>query len=437
MDPADQEPRSAPVQQAVTQQGILLGQHDANIRALISANQTLAQQVASLSAQLASLQAPGSPDRISGTSLRLETISSGTFKRCPPNHSQGKALTWAEARFAGRTFSGLTFLRLPRGVSHWVLSPQLPLLCSQAFFTITQDRWPSRITPLSFGTLAWQGGLDRGRHCVQPSTMGSPPSASSFNGSPFRLSSILGQEENFIDEQAAEQAGHSLGAAGETPQRPRSGWPNPGSGATIFTKLDLRNAYHMVRIREGDEWKTAFNTPLGHFEYLVMPFGLTNNAPAVNLPDHQLHVRQVLQRLLENRLFVKKEKCEFHASQVDFLGFIIKEGCVQADPAKVRAVAEWPIPTNRKILQRFLGFANFYRRFIRNYSQEAAPLTALTSPSRPFVWSEEAEKAFNRLRTLFTTAPVLVQPDPAQQFVVEVDASDIGVGAVLSQRRGV
>ncbi|KAI3366538.1 hypothetical protein L3Q82_000667 [Scortum barcoo] len=156
-----------------------------------------------------------------------------------------------------------------------------------------------------------------------------------------------------------------------------------------------------------------------------------------NLPDHQLHVRQVLQRLLENRLFVKKEKCEFHASQVDFLeSFIIKEGCVQADPAKVRAVAEWPIPTNRKLLQRFLGFANFYRRFIRNYSQEAAPLTALTSPSRPFVWSEEAEKAFNRLRTLFTTAPVLVQPDPAQQFVVEVDASDIGVGAVLSQRRG-
>ncbi|KAI3370806.1 hypothetical protein L3Q82_007124 [Scortum barcoo] len=183
----------------------------------------------------------------------------------------------------------------------------------------------------------------------------------------------------------------------------------PYDCATIFTKLDLRNAYHLVRIREGDEWKTAFNTPLGHFEYLVMPFGLTN-APAVfqalindvlrdflnrfvfvylddiliysrNLPDHQLHVRQVLQRLLENRLFVKKEKCEFHASQVDFLGFIIKEGCVQADPAKVRAVAEWPIPTNRKLLQRFLGFANFYRRFIRNYSQEAAPLTALTSPS--------------------------------------------------------
>ncbi|KAI3356909.1 hypothetical protein L3Q82_003555 [Scortum barcoo] len=252
-----------------------------------------------------------------------------------------------------------------------------------------------------------------------------------------------GAEENFIDKQAAEQAG----IPSEPLERPRNalagGWPDSSSGATIFTKLDLCNAYHLVRIREGDEWKTAFNTPLGHFEYMVMPFGLTN-APAVfqalindvlrdflnrfvfvylddiliyskNLSDHQLHVRQVLQRLLENRLFVKKEKCEFHASQVNFLGFVIKKGCVQADPEKVRAVAEWPIPTNPR---------------------KAAPLTALTSPSRPFVWNEEAEKAFNRLRTLFTTAPVLVQPDPAQQFVVEVDASDIGVGAVLSQRRG-
>ncbi|KAI3366741.1 hypothetical protein L3Q82_009226, partial [Scortum barcoo] len=97
------------------------------------------------------------------------------------------------------------------------------------------------------------------------------------------------------------------------------------AGATIFTKLDLHNAYHLVRIRDRDEWKTAFNTPLGHFEYLMMP----------DLSDHQLHVRQVLQRLLENRLFVKKEKCEFHASQVNFLGFILKKGCVQADPEKL------------------------------------------------------------------------------------------------------
>ncbi|KAI3354966.1 hypothetical protein L3Q82_004757 [Scortum barcoo] len=139
----------------------------------------------------------------------------------------------------------------------------------------------------------------------------------------------------------------------------------PLQGAVIFTKLDLRNTYHLVRIREGDEWKTAFNTPLGHFEYLVMPFGLTN-APAVfqalindvlrdflnhfvfvylddilifsrSLKEHQSHVHQVLQRLLENRLYVKKEKCEFHTSRVSFLGFIVERGQVQADPEKVDA----------------------------------------------------------------------------------------------------
>lgn len=238
----------------------------------------------------------------------------------------------------------------------------------------------------------------------------------------------------------------------------------PLQGATIFTKLDLRNAYHLVRIKQGDEWKTAFNTPLGHFEYLVMPFGLTN-APAVfqalvndvlrdflnrfvfvylddilifsrELSEHRHHVRLVLQRVLENKLFVKAEKCEFHARSVSFLGFIIKSGQIEADPAKIQAVTEWPTPSNKKQLQRFLGFANFYRRFIRDYSRVASPLTKLTSAKHPFQWTAEAEKAFGKLKGLFTTAPVLVQPDPSKQFIVEVDASDVGVGAVLSQRSG-
>lgn len=233
-------------------------------------------------------------------------------------------------------------------------------------------------------------------------------------------------------------------------------------GATVFSKLDLRNAYHLVRIREGDEWKTAFNTPSGHYEYLVMPFGLTN-APAVfqglvndvlrdllnvcvfvylddilifskSTQEHVIHVRQVLKRLLENHLFVKAEKCSFHTSEVSFLGFVIKAGNIQMDPAKTRAVADWPQPSTRKELQRFLGFANFYRRFIRNYSAVAAPLTALTSPQVPFQWTSVAARAFGELKTRFTSAPILVFPDPARQFVVEVDASDTGVGAVLSQR---
>ena len=193
-------------------------------------------------------------------------------------------------------------------------------------------------------------------------------------------------------------------------------------GATIFSKLDLLNAYHLVRISEGDEWKTAFNTPSGHYEYLVMPFGLTS-APAVfqgllnnvlrdmlnicvfvylddilifskTKQDHVQHVRRVLQRLLENQLFVKAEKCEFHVPEVSFLGFIVGTGNVQMDPAKTRAVTGWSTPSNRKELQRFLGFAHFYRRFIRNYSSVAAPLTALTSLSVPFRWSSVAERAF-------------------------------------------
>ncbi|KAI2644146.1 Transposon Tf2-6 polyprotein [Labeo rohita] len=233
-------------------------------------------------------------------------------------------------------------------------------------------------------------------------------------------------------------------------------------GAKVFTKLDLRNAYHLVRIREGDEWKTAVNTPTGHFEYRVLPFGLTN-APAVfqalindvlrdmvnrfvfvylddilifsfSLQVHTQHVCQVLKRLLENQLYVKAEKCVFHAKSVLFLGHIISAEGIKADPAKVRAVAEWPTPDSWKALQRFLGFANFYRRFIRNFSLVAAPLTALTSPKIPFRWNCQAQEAFDVLKSRFISAPVPCLPDPERQFIVEVDASEVGVGAVLSQR---
>uniref|UniRef100_A0A1A8D4D5 Gypsy retrotransposon integrase-like protein 1 n=1 Tax=Nothobranchius kadleci TaxID=1051664 RepID=A0A1A8D4D5_NOTKA len=235
----------------------------------------------------------------------------------------------------------------------------------------------------------------------------------------------------------------------------------PVQDASIFTKLDLRNAYHLVRIKEGDEWKTAFKTPVGHFEYLVMPFGLTN-APAVfqslvnsvladfvnkfvtvylddilifsrTPEEHSKHVRAVLHRLLENRLYVKAEKCEFHVPSVKFLGFVLESGRLGPDPEKVQAVQSWPTPTTRKELQRFLGFANFYRCFIKGYSQIASPLTQLTSIKRPFVWDSTAESAFSALKDKFTQAPVLTRPDPSRQFTLEVDASDTGVGAVLSQ----
>ena len=166
-----------------------------------------------------------------------------------------------------------------------------------------------------------------------------------------------------------------------------------------------------MRIRKKDEWKTVFKTPLAHFEYLVMPLGLTN-APAVfqnlvndilrdmlgrfvfiylddilinsqNLEEHVQHVCLVLQRFLENWLYVK---CKFHVTSVDFLGFILECGQVRADPMKIRAVTDWPVLESRKHLQRFLGFPNFYRRFIRDYSWVAAPLTRLTSVKLPYRW---------------------------------------------------
>ncbi len=153
-----------------------------------------------------------------------------------------------------------------------------------------------------------------------------------------------------------------------------------------------------------------------------------------SLQVHVQHVRRVLQRLLENRLFAKAEKCMFHAQSVTFLGSVVSAEGISMDPDKVRAVIDWPVPDSRVALQRFLGFANFYRRFIRNFSQVAAPLTFLTSSKTRFAWSEAAQGAFDRLKGLFTSAPILITPDPEKQFIVEVDASNVGVGAILSQR---
>ncbi|XP_062843452.1 interferon-induced very large GTPase 1-like [Trichomycterus rosablanca] len=203
--------------------------------------------------------------------------------------------------------------------------------------------------------------------------------------------------------------------------------------AKIFTKLDLRNAYHLICIREGDEWKTAFNTPSGHYEYLVMPFGLTN-APAVFQAFINDALRDMINRLLRNHLYVKPQKCECQLGETTFLEFIIREGQIQIDPSKTQAVWDWPTPSSIKEVQRFLGFANFYRRFIRGFSFIAAPISALTKKSRhPFRWNLEAEAAFQELKRRFTSAPILALHDPARPFIVEVDALNVGVGAIISQ----
>ncbi len=153
--------------------------------------------------------------------------------------------------------------------------------------------------------------------------------------------------------------------------------------------------------------------------------------------DHIKQVRSVLQRLLTHQLYAKFEKCEFHQTSVSFLGYVISSGGVAMEDKKVQAVIDWPQPVTLKELQRFLGFANFYRRFIRNFSTVAAPMTSMLKRGRQrLVWTPAAIAAFQKLKERFTTAPILHHPDPKREFTVEVYASSTGIGAILSQRHG-
>lgn len=176
--------------------------------------------------------------------------------------------------------------------------------------------------------------------------------------------------------------------------------------AKFFTLLDLKDAYWLVRIREGDEWKTAFRTCYGLFEYLIMPFGLSN-APSnfqahVNrcfndmidqflqvymddflvysktFEEHVQHVRKVLQQVIDSNMKVLLKKCIFHTNKVQFLGYEVSTTGVNMLPDRVKCINEWKEPTDVKSLQSFLGFCNFYRSFIPRYSEIAAPLTNLT-----------------------------------------------------------
>ena len=231
--------------------------------------------------------------------------------------------------------------------------------------------------------------------------------------------------------------------------------------AKIYTKLDLRAGYNQIRIAAGDEWKTAFRTRYGQFEYLVLPFGLCN-APAtfqrymneslqdyidifvavylddilvysVNKEEHVIQVRTVLQRMRDRKLYANIDKCEFHTTSTSWLGFVITPEGVTMETGKVSAILGWPNPKSVKDIQSFLGFANFYRRFIAEYSKIATPLTRLTRKDVKFEWGEDSNKAFNALKHAFTTAPILSHFDPSHETIVETDASDYAIAAILSQ----
>ncbi|MBW0546498.1 hypothetical protein O181_086213 [Austropuccinia psidii MF-1] len=149
--------------------------------------------------------------------------------------------------------------------------------------------------------------------------------------------------------------------------------------------------------------------------------------------EHVKHVASVLQRLRDNNLFAKASKCVFHASSVEYLGYVVSSDGLKMDSSNVQQILNWPQPRNIKALQSFLGFASFYRCFIKNYSKKITALTSLLKKESPFIFNEEALSQFQILKEAFTTAPILSHFNPSLPTIVETDASDYALGAVLSQ----
>ena len=186
-------------------------------------------------------------------------------------------------------------------------------------------------------------------------------------------------------------------------------------GASVFSKVDLRSGYHQIRMQPGDEWKTAFKTKMGLYEWLVMPFGLTNAPstfmrlmnqilrPFINQfvvvyfddilvyssseEDHLRHVKAVLQALRDNQVYANLKKCEFHTNSVTFLGYIVSSQGLQVDESKIEAIISWEPPQSVPEMRRFLGLCGFFRRFIKDFSIIASPLTSLLKKNSKYVWT--------------------------------------------------
>src|SRR5258708_3587904 len=230
----------------------------------------------------------------------------------------------------------------------------------------------------------------------------------------------------------------------------------------FFTVLDLQWGFNNMQIKEGDEWKAAFQTNQGLFEPTIMFFGLCNspttfqmmmndilqdfihNSEAIcymdnilvyshTLSNHWQIVHQVLSTLWKQRLFLKPEKCKFEQKEVEYLGLVISKDHVAMDPTKVRGVTDSPTPTKVKEVQSFLGFVNFYQKFIWNFPKVACPLYALTRKTQWWVWGSPEQKAFDALKKAVTSAPVLTFPSQSSRFCLECDASNFATRVVLSQ----
>ena len=247
-------------------------------------------------------------------------------------------------------------------------------------------------------------------------------------------------------------------------------------GAKYFSTIDLASAYNQVEVIPADRHKTAFTTPLGLFEYNRMPFGLAN-APATfqrlmqhifredllqtlivylddiivfsqDVKEHLRRLELVFQTLREHGLKIEPKKCQFFCPKVTFLDHVVSADGVATDPEKTEAVTKWPTPRTLKELRSFLGFASYYRRFVPHFAQVAKPLHELVARlydggksvkgrNREIggLWTQECQDAFTGLKAALTSPPTLAYPVYSRPFIVEVDASNDGLGAVLSQEQ--
>ncbi|RYE25800.1 MAG: hypothetical protein EOP45_04435 [Sphingobacteriaceae bacterium] len=234
--------------------------------------------------------------------------------------------------------------------------------------------------------------------------------------------------------------------------------------AKYFSVLDLQAGYHQIPLARESRKITSFSTDRGYFQWKVLPFGI-NVAPAsfsrmmaiafaslrveeafsymddlivigVSERNHLNNLKRVFETCRKYNLKLNSEKCDFFKHEVLFLGHKCTADGLLPDPAKLAAVKNYPTPKNQEETKRFVAFANFYRRFIRNFSDIAVPLNKMTQKRVKFNWSDECEKAFQTLKNRLMSPPILVYPDYDKEFRVTVDASQFACGAVLSQRHG-
>ena len=229
--------------------------------------------------------------------------------------------------------------------------------------------------------------------------------------------------------------------------------------ATIFSTLDLKSGYWQIPLTEKSKPVTAFSTPDGHYEFNVLPFGIAV-APAVfqrtmsslfkeisfvaiymddivvfskTPQEHEQHLQIVLHRLETFGFKLNKKKCQYHQSEIDYLGLRISNGSMQPIVEKIKAVTEIRVPTSRTEIQSFLGLVNFYRDFCPDLAETSIPLYELTHKNKTFEWNNKHQEAFDKVKQLITNAPLLKIPALSKPFIIATDASAVALGAVLSQ----